>query len=456
MVLPEDYASDNPPERIIGVECEYNIQKNHDYSINDYIGPLAITAAGLRYYGMFLSNGGGLYVDVGHLEYDTPECLGPRQAAAADMAGILVMQRIVEGSGFDHNGVYRITGSFKPSEISGNNSGSKTNGYHENFQIPEAIIYDPLIDQLMPAYLASRVLAMNGMVRNSYVFSQKVWGIGGHPVTRNVDRRTDHGNKPMAMIPPVDWDDTMGGNGWARLEVRHADAGLSPDARYLSFAATSLVLRLVEHQDKFPKKHPIKKLQFRDPVHAAYMFAEDLTLQRTAETTDGKQLTAANTQEILADAAYELCEMIELPDSEKRIPKIWGTVYQRLKETDPAEAEYGSLRARFDIAAKHPYLARRFERDEMNANNAAAQQASLDWDKILPEGGGVRWFKENKPVLVDMAEVERLTKEAPLTRAARRAAMITDPSLTLKSMTWSATKEKNGRLTDMSDAYAYQ
>src|SRR5882724_11220667 len=49
--------------------------------------------------GGFLLNGGRLYLDMGHLEYATPECRMLRNAVALEVAGDLLLQEALEEMG---------------------------------------------------------------------------------------------------------------------------------------------------------------------------------------------------------------------------------------------------------------------------------------------------------------------------------------------------------------------
>src|SRR5438309_9042704 len=46
--------------------------------------------------GGFLLNGGRLYIDMGHLEYSSPECLTLRDIVAYDLAGDAMLQSALE------------------------------------------------------------------------------------------------------------------------------------------------------------------------------------------------------------------------------------------------------------------------------------------------------------------------------------------------------------------------
>jgi hypothetical protein len=418
-VNPKDFFSDAAPERIIGVECEYNLQEGYGFlAPNSYITPEIVQRTGVRKYGQFLDNGGKLYQDYGEqLEYATAECLGPKEAAEADMAGIELVRRIVKASGLPCNGIYRTTGA------SVRKAGSimqrdKTSGYHENYMLPRSASGRKILDNIIPAHLASRIWGMSGTLREDYVFSQKVWGIGGQPVTRVVERQTAHGQKPMAMIPPND-DDTIGNKRWARLEVRYADAGLSPLVRYVGFAATSLVLRLVEYEHLLSPK--LADVSFKSPVSAAKMFARDLTLQKRSELNDGRRVTALDTQEMLLDFILDLTTKVELPQSELEAIPHWIEIRDKLKSSQPKRGEYNGLETKLDIAAKHVVLLRRHQNEKLSNANPAAMQTSLLWDRILEKGAGQKWWEHYGADVLDAEKIEYLVTKPPATRAHMRS-----------------------------------
>lgn len=430
MISPHDFYSYTPPDRIIGLECEYNLQLGINpltftsYSVSDYLGIHAMNATNLRYAGEFFENGSRIYVDGGALEYATPGCLGPRQAVAADQAGILIMQAVAGASSLPHKGLYRLTGTtFNPDQK------HVTAGYHENLLIPRQAMDSILIDALLPSFLASRIYAMSGTVRgDSYVFSQKVWGIGGNPISRSLnrghDRRLAYGNKPMALITPPDRDATVAGsNRWARLEVRFADACISPTARYLGLAALSLVLRLIEHNRKLGKNR-LLDLGLVTPVAASRLFASDLTLRKTAKTNGGNEFTALDIQEELLALMSELNEIIELPEDEQQVIEHLRKIIDQLRACDPEQAEYASLGDELDIAARHEFLTRNRHPEDVTARDPDVVAETLFWDKVYPNGGGMIWWSKHPSTFISDQDVQKLLTTPPYTRDAWRGDLI--------------------------------
>ncbi len=425
-ITPKCFFSDTPPERIIGTECEYNLQQGKysngkTINIDAYISAQAITKAKLNRSDVshkFLNNGGGLYPEVGQLlEYDSPECLGPREAAAADIAGSLIVADIVEKSGLPHKGLYRISGS----DISKVHD-SETSGYHENYLIPRCISDSHLIDAVLPAYAASCIWGFSGMVRSSYVFSQKVWDINDSPIERKLERRTGH-HKPMFIIPPINADiDTIGPKEWARVERRYADSGLSPEVRYLQFASMSLVLRMIEHKDKIDHKR-LARLALVDPVDAAKVFASDLTLKSKASKISGGKIRALEIQKELISIAYSLDEKVKLPDDESMAIGLWEDVVEQFGRCDPANVDYGNLITKLDVAARHKVLANSLVGPGRITNtNKAAVSNSLVWDRVLPTGGAQLWWQKFQSSIVpnELIMAMKEGRHLPRTRAAIR------------------------------------
>lgn len=436
MVRPIDFITDMPPARTIGTECEYNMQSPDGTNYhNHYVVSDRLNKRGVNNHNGYLGHGygsGRTYPDVSHLEFATKEAIGPAAAAVEDVAGIHHLAAIVATeSSIVHSGLYRVSGTFIPNgkvENTANRiNGGRTSGYHENYLIGRAFVDDPLVDALIPTVLASRLWAMNGTLRHTgYVLSQKIWGIGGKPVERALDRRTDHGQKPMVIIPPVASDnDTIGKDEWARVEVRMSDPGLSLVGRFTSFANMSLALRLIEQSHRIgPDK--IGSLCLQHPVEAAKAYAGDLNLTAGSKTTDGRQLSALDIQESLLDLFEPLSETVCLPTDEKFAIGVLRQLVDALRTSNPAQAEYSTnARLRVEFAAKHQFISKDTEQKDITPHNLNQQQRSLLWNRITPEGNGLKFWNaiEAKDPLV--GTIRQLAASAgTLPRSERRADMI--------------------------------
>ena len=455
-ITPEMFMSDSEPvpPRIIGVECEYNLQgtdsQGHDHSANDYINAEAMNRAGIRNLGGYTELGSRLYQDVGHAEYCTPECLGPYQAAAADIAGIAILSSIVEASGTEHRGLFRISGT---SLVDGTDEERNryTNGVHENFMAPGQLAYSRFLHNLLPTYYATRVGTMAGTVtQNKYEFSQKARGIGGKPIESHLARRTSAGPKPMALALK-DESETVG-TGWLRLETRFVDAPFSLAARRHALATTSLMLRLCEHQDIF-NEGSFDNIIIKDPVPAAHLFMADLTLREKTEVMSGKRRTMLDISEELAKKVLFLCERIALPDDEVDAAHEWIKVIDAFRRSKPQDAHYDDYLLRsYSVATKHYWLNRI---NAFDKGDAEAKTRSLQWDRVLPIGNGRQLMERSD---AKNSEVLALQRAAPLTRAAIRAQHIIDSETIVgnRVYSWNNGGRASGSSFPFSDPYGYR
>src|SRR5438067_2627895 len=98
--------------------------------------------------GGFLLNGGRLYIDMGHLEYSSPECRTVRDIVAYDLAGDALLQsaldalRASEQVSFLKNNIDHHTGA--------------TFGCHENYLMRRDVQFNPQILGTLLSFLATR------------------------------------------------------------------------------------------------------------------------------------------------------------------------------------------------------------------------------------------------------------------------------------------------------------
>lgn len=454
-VTPKLFLSSETVDRIIGTECEYNVQNydenGHDVPLTSYCSDDAWNIIGINHWHKFLGNGGGLYQDVGHIEYDAQEDLGPRRAAARSLGGDILVARLIEASGKPHRGVYRISGSSSQAGI------EKSSGFHESYLTPRSVSNDTLIDRVLPSQLASRIWSWSGIVREQYDFSQKIAGIGGNPVTRIVERRTEHGNKPMIMIPPASADDdTIGNKDWARIEVRLADPIMSPTMLYLALATMSLSLRLIEHKDLFSTSD-FERLELLNPVVAARQYSSDLTMLKTQPTREGRDVTAMDLQENFSELYQKLKQEVKLPEDEVIAIDLLTNLPAQFKKADAEHGSYGNLIKIADLAARHTTLSATIGTMAVTNTNKRATTDSLLWDRILPAGRAKSWWAKKPSEYVSAEEIiSAAFTPSTLTRGIIRADEINDPDrrANIRTMNWAKISRKDGTTSELDDFYA--
>ncbi len=451
-IKPSSFFTNEPPERIVGVECEYNIQNTISETkkpdISEYISQQAMESAGIQSIRGYTDNGYRIYSDMGHAECCTPECLGPYQAAAADLAGIAIMSSIIEASGVDHNGVYRVSGTWP----SGNTN--TTSGLHENFMAPASIAYSLLLKSLLPTYYATRLGTMAGtIVDNQFRFSQKIHGIGGDPLSWRTDgRRTAHSNKPMALLLSNDIDTID--SGWLRLETRFADGPISLESRRHALATTSLILRMIENEELFMGDKPKDIGNFDDiiivrPLEAAQKFMSDLSLKSTVLVESGKRMTMLDIQEQLAKNVLYLCDRVNLPSDEVTAANKWPEIYDAFRRSNPLKAEYDRyLLYDFGVASKHSWLTHK--KDAFTKGDLEAKTRSLQWDRVIPRGNALSLLEKT----CDDPQIEVLKRSAPNTRAKLRSNFISnnDSAEDIGYLNWRYVK-KDGIERNFGDAF---
>lgn len=440
-VKPEDFYSETPPPRIIGLECEYNLQTSpgSNFDVGHCLHSASMRARGINKHGTYLGSkfgSGRIYCDAGHLEFATAECLGPASAALEDQKGVGYISDIVSRYSNEHDGLYRLAGTYiENNEVKDAGAGTKrgeSSGYHENYMIPREIIIDKqLFDPVLSSMIATRVWTMSGTLRSAgFVLSQKVWGMGGEPVERLLIRRTNHGHKPFILVPPVERDQDVlaATHKWARAEIRNADPGHSLVSRFLGTAAVSLTLRLLEQQHLFGG-NCLRDISLVDPVENAKMFAADLSATKTVKNRAGKRVTALDVQEQFVEEFHYLNDRVQLPQDEQQAITSIGGLIDALRKSDYRKLAYDSTALiRAEFPARHKFIAKGFkhnDRAEISAHSATAMQRNLLWDRVLPQGyGRAYWDKISHldPMVDQVAELATAAGLAP--RAMRRASII--------------------------------
>ena len=153
--------------RIVGLETEYGCLISEDQAqsqadawpvkVKNYLfRKCHVGAIDLHYRdyeeppgnGGFLLNGGRLYLDMGHLEYSSPECLSLRDLVSFDIAGDLLLNQALTEMGvedqvsFLKNNVDHHTGA--------------TFGCHENYLMHREAQFTPEVLASLLAFLATR------------------------------------------------------------------------------------------------------------------------------------------------------------------------------------------------------------------------------------------------------------------------------------------------------------
>jgi proteasome accessory factor A len=197
--------------------------------------------------GGFLFNGGRCYVDMGHLEYCTPECLSLLDVLRYDQAGDAILQQALraleleEKVSFIRNNVDHYSGA--------------TFGCHENYLLRRAApLTEPNLHSLL-AFLALRMLYTSAGRVGAAAASEArgEWSRPGPGPGFQISQRADHIQNDLfewvqfnrAIINTR--DEPLGdARKYRRLHLLHGDTNVQPGSLLLKVGTTALALDLLE------------------------------------------------------------------------------------------------------------------------------------------------------------------------------------------------------------------
>src|SRR5678816_2597976 len=259
-------------DRIVGVETEYGCLLSEDEPhVNSELWPAKVknylfrkADAGtidLHYRdyeeppgnGGFLLNGGRLYLDMGHIEYASPECLHLHDLVSYELAGDDLLQSALIALGaedrvsFIKNNVDHHTGA--------------TFGCHENYLMKREAQFTPPILGTLLTFLATRqIFTGAGRVgqSNPLAFDFEPPQLETR-VNFQLSQRADHIVNDIyqwvqfnrAIINARD-EPLADYRKYRRLHLLIGDSNMSPYATALKVGTTHLVLALLE-EDRLPR-----------------------------------------------------------------------------------------------------------------------------------------------------------------------------------------------------------
>ncbi len=254
--------------RIVGIETEYGclVSDAQPHSTSDLwparvknhvFGKACLGVLDLHYRdyeeppgnGGFLLNGGRLYIDMGHLEYASPEARDLRDMVAYDLAGDVILQnslKSLKAAGhvsFLKNNIDHHTGA--------------TFGCHENYLMKREVQFNPKTIGTLLSFLATRQL-FTGAGR---VGQANPLAFDFEPPTHRsevdfqISQRADHIVNDIyqwvqfnrAIINARD-EPLADARKYRRLHLLLGDSNVSPYATALKVGTTVLVLTMLEER----------------------------------------------------------------------------------------------------------------------------------------------------------------------------------------------------------------
>ncbi len=241
--------------------------------------------------GGFLLNGGRLYLDMGHIEYASPECLGLRDLVSYDIAGDELLQTALVSLGaaehvsFIKNNVDHHTGA--------------TFGCHENYLMKREAQFTPPVLGTLLTFLATRQL-FTGAGR---VGQANPLAFDFEPpqpqsaVEFQLSQRADHIVNDIyqwvqfnrAIINARD-EPLADYRKYRRLHLLIGDSNMSPFANALKIGTTACVLALLE-EGRLPRN-----LVLNDAVQSTRDISRDATRRWIVDLENGKTISALDVQ----------------------------------------------------------------------------------------------------------------------------------------------------------------
>jgi WD40 repeat protein len=230
--------------------------------------------------GIFLPNGGRLYVDTGgHLEFSTPECITPTEVVRHVGAGdqiVLALARDVAAHDPD-------IGEIAVLRTNVDYASGSTWGCHESYL--HTVSADVLSAQLLPL-LSSRVLfGAGGLdVRSPgirFILSPRAAFI---ECERSASSAIARGLLHVK-------DEPLAGYGYRRLHLICGESLSSEFGTYLKVGSTALAVAMIE-----AGIHPADGIELADPLGALARYNGDPSLRARAVTSGGRALRALDVQ----------------------------------------------------------------------------------------------------------------------------------------------------------------
>ncbi|MDE2704596.1 MAG: proteasome accessory factor PafA2 family protein [Gemmatimonadota bacterium] len=248
--------------------------------------------------GGFLFNGGRVYIDMGHVEYATPECTGLFDLVAADRAGERLVQHaldqlgLADSAAFFKNNIDHYTGA--------------TFGCHENYLVRREVPFSQvLLPTMLPFFVTRQIFAGAGRVGcHTDIF--EYGNAEDEGVGFQLSQRADHIVTEIyqwiqfsrAIIntrdePLADW------GLYRRLHLLVGDSNMMEYATALKVGTTALVLQLLEEQERVI----CDDIKLLDPVQAIRDISRDMTYRWEVQLEDGRYTTATEIQRAYLDLA---------------------------------------------------------------------------------------------------------------------------------------------------------
>ncbi len=336
--------------------------------------------------GGFLTNAGRIYVDMGHLEFASPECESLVDLIAADRAGDRLVQKAIE----------ELDLGERVSLIKNNidHETDATFGSHENYLVTRHFPFTRRgLNKLIPFLVTRQIFTGSGRVGTAG--PQDAWiqrGVlivprgrhrdGSHStgIRFQISQRADHivndffewiqGNRAIVNTRDEPLADP---NQFRRIHLLLGDSNMAEVATALKIGTTALVLQLIE------EGHAPPDLEIYEPVEALQEISQDQERAWLVTLESGKSISAIDLQERYLEAAQR---HFKGQDEETDwVLNEWEVVLNGLR------GDYTKLVGRIDWVSKLWLLETFREAEQLDWDDPWLKSLDLAYHNLDPEKG---------------------------------------------------------------------
>ncbi|CAI2719659.1 proteasome accessory factor PafA2 family protein [Nitrospina watsonii] len=353
--------------------------------------------------GGFLVNGGRVYLDMGHLEYASPECSNLTDLVTFDRAGDMVVQEALEDLGWSDQVAFIK-----------NNVDLETNatfGCHENYLVSRAFQFDNRENlRLLASFLVTRqIYAGAGRTGACNPQPFRDWDDihqakkDTEEVNFQLSQRADHIPNEFyrwvqynrAIVNTRD-EPLSDPSKYRRIHLLVGDSNMSEFATALKMGTTSLIMELIELGVANPD------WILADSVAAMRSISRDQDFKWDIQMRDGNQSTALELQREMWKAAKE--HLAGKSADADWVIEAWGSVLDDL----PKGPEH--LIGRVDWAAKYWLLTEFMETENLGWKDPWVKSLDLEFHN-LNRNVGLYWGLE------ETGDANRKTTDAAIEHA---------------------------------------
>ncbi len=324
--------------------------------------------------GGFLRNGGRLYIDMGHVEYASPECGTILDLVAMDRAGDLLLEESLRELG--------LSGSVSFIKNNIDHQTLATFGSHENYSVPRSFPFNEKgLDPLVAFLVTRQIFSGAGRVGASIINDSLISLDNSFPsIPYQISQRADYVvnkfyqwvqmNRSIVNTRDEPLADPLQ---FRRIHLLLGDSNMSQYALALKAGTTRLVLALIERGEA-------PWIPVADPVQAIRSLSHDLSMAWPIEIGGEGVVGAVEIQGRFYEAA-EKAFRGESDDSDW-ILDAWNGILTDLEKKDPA-----IVADRIDWAQKYVLLETFRKEEGLSWDDPWMESLDLAYHDLNPDTG---------------------------------------------------------------------